>query len=62
MRRQIEGSLIEMALVGYTVKRDDIVQRMAVIRRQLEVPASAPAVNSAAHAKRKPEGPVDRRK
>jgi hypothetical protein len=53
MRKQTDNSLIEMALIGYTVKRDDIVQRMADIRRQLEGRASAPAAKLTANAKRK---------
>ena len=41
MRRQIDHSLLEMALVGYRAKRDEVVRRMADIERQLGA-ASAP--------------------
>src|SRR5450759_2637880 len=45
MRRQIDSSVLEMALVGYNAKRDEVVQKMADIERQLGVRrkgASAP--------------------
>ena len=55
MRRQIDNSLLEMALVGYSAKRDEVVQKMADIERQLRghAPAPATAPNSAAKPKRK---------
>ena len=37
MRRQIGNSILEMALVGYNAKRDEVVQKMADIERQLGV-------------------------
>jgi hypothetical protein len=37
MRRQIDNSLLEMALVGYNAKRDEVVQKMADIERRLGV-------------------------
>lgn len=37
MRRQIDNSVLEMALVGYNAKRDEVVQKMADIERQLGV-------------------------
>src|ERR1035441_1229375 len=42
MRRQIDSSLLETALVGYQAKRDEVLQKMADIKRQLGA-ASAPA-------------------
>jgi hypothetical protein len=50
MRRQIDSSLLEMALVGYQAKRDEVVQKMAEIESQLGV-ATAPS--AAAEPKRK---------
>jgi hypothetical protein len=35
MRRQIDNSVLEMALVGYNAKRDELVQKMADIEREL---------------------------
>lgn len=35
MRRQIDHSLLEMALVGYRARREEVVRRMAEIERQL---------------------------
>jgi hypothetical protein len=35
MRRQEDNSILEMALVGYTARRDAILQTMADIRSQL---------------------------
>jgi|ERR1039458_3924579 6-phosphogluconate dehydrogenase len=43
MRRELDNSLLEMALVGYQAKRDEVVQKMADIERQLGA-ASAPVV------------------
>ena len=40
MARQTDNSILEMALVGYSAKRDEVVQKMADIQRQLG--ASAP--------------------
>ena len=37
MRRQIDNSVLEMALVGYNSRRDEIIQKMADIERQLGV-------------------------
>jgi hypothetical protein len=37
MRRQIDNSVLEMALVGYNAKRDEVVQKMADIERQLGI-------------------------
>jgi hypothetical protein len=47
MRTQIDSSLLEMALVGLNVKRDEIIQRMAELQRHLGVRsrgAEAPTV------------------
>uniref|UniRef100_Q02AS4 Uncharacterized protein n=1 Tax=Solibacter usitatus (strain Ellin6076) TaxID=234267 RepID=Q02AS4_SOLUE len=37
MRRQIDNSILEMALVGYNAKLDEVIQKMADIERQLGV-------------------------
>ena len=45
MRRQIDTAILEMALVGFNAKRDEVVQKMADIERQLGIRrqgASAP--------------------
>jgi hypothetical protein len=47
MRRQIDNSVLEMALVGYNARRNEVVQKMAAIERQSGVRrkgASAPRV------------------
>jgi histone H1/5 len=51
MRRQIDNSLLEMALVGYQAKRDEVVQKMADIKRQL---GAAPAPVAERTAEEKP--------
>ena|ERR1035441_1589792 len=51
MRRQIDNSLLEMALVGYSAKRDDIVRKMAEIRLHLGGPTSAQATKPTGDAK-----------
>ena len=60
MRRQIDNAVLEMALVGFNAKRDEVVQKMADIERQLGIlrkGASAPGVAAqapnAARPKRK---------
>ena len=57
MRRQIDSSVLEMALVGFNAKRDEVVQKMADIERQLGIrrkgasAPSAPAKTPTAAAK-----------
>jgi hypothetical protein len=57
MRRQIDNALLEMALVGFNAKRDEVVQKMADIERQLGIrrkgasAPSAPAKTPTAAAK-----------
>ena len=61
MRRQIDNAVLEMALVGFNAKHDEVVQKMADIERQLGVwrkGASAPSAaaktpTAAAKPKRK---------
>src|SRR5450759_622481 len=53
MRRQIDNSLLEMALVGYSARRDVVVQKMADIHRQLGGRAPAPAMTPTTGAKAK---------
>ena len=35
MRRQIDNAVLEMALVGYNARRDEVVQKIADIEREL---------------------------
>src|ERR1035437_4716641 len=57
MRRQIDNAVLEMALVGFNAKRDEVVQKMADIERQLGIrrkgasAPSAPAKTPTAAAK-----------
>ena len=37
MRRQIDNTILEMALVGFSAKRDELIRRIADIERQLGV-------------------------
>ena len=59
VRRQIDNTLLEMALVGLKAKRDEVIQKMADIERQLGVhrkgasASGAEAGTSAAAAKPK---------
>jgi hypothetical protein len=58
MRRQIDQSVLEMALVGYNAKLEEVIQKMAEIQRQLGVRgkgvvASAVAEDAAGAAKPK---------
>jgi hypothetical protein len=58
MRRQIDTAILEMALVGYNAKRDEVVQKMADIERQLgmrRIGASAPSVAAKAPTAAKPK-------
>lgn len=58
MRRQIDNAVLEMALVGYNAKRDEIVEKMADIERQLGVlrkGASPPRVAAQAPTAAKPK-------
>ena len=48
MRTQIDNSVLEMALVGYSVKRDEIIQKMAEIERKLGVRPRKVAVSHVA--------------
>jgi hypothetical protein len=51
MRRQIDQAVLEMALVGYTAKLDEVIQKMADIQRQLGVRGKGVAAPAApAHA------------
>ncbi len=51
MRRQIDRSILEMALVGYNAKREEVIQKMAEIERQLGIRRiGAPASKVAAEA------------
>ena len=55
MRRQIDGSILEMALVGYQAERGKIEEKMAEIRQRLgKGPAAtaAPATTGEAAPKR----------
>jgi len=59
MRRQIDNSVLEMALVGYNAKRDEVLQKMADIERRLGIrrksgpnPAVSPNATTSARAKR----------
>jgi hypothetical protein len=53
MRRQIDNSILEMALVGYSAKRNEVVQKMADIQRQLGGRASASVTIQTAEPKLK---------
>ena len=48
MRRQIDTAILEMALVGFNAKRDEVVQKMADIERQLGVHRKGESAPSAA--------------
>jgi len=59
MRRQIEHAVLEMALVGYNAKLDEVNQKMSDIERQLGIrcksgptPAVSPNATVAARPKR----------
>ena len=51
MRRQIDTAILEMALVGFNAKRDEVVQKMADIERQLGVHRKGASSPSAATKK-----------
>ena len=46
MRRRIDRSLLEMALAGYQAKREEVVQKMADIKRQLGAEAAPVAART----------------
>jgi len=59
MRRQVDNSLLEMALIGYNAKLNEIVEKMTEIKRALAgEPAAAPAAGTPA----KVAGPKGKRK
>jgi hypothetical protein len=47
MRRQIDHSILEMALVGYNAKLEEVIQKMADIERQLGVRSKSAAIPGA---------------
>ena len=47
MRRQIDRSVLEMALVGYNAKLDEVIQKMAEIERHLGVRSKGVAAQAA---------------
>jgi hypothetical protein len=59
VRRQIDNTLLEMALVGLNAKRDEVIRKMADIERQLgghrKVGSAPSATAAAATAAAKPK-------
>jgi hypothetical protein len=51
MRRQIDTAILEMALVGFNAKRDEVIRKIADIERQLGVHRKGASSPSAATKK-----------
>jgi hypothetical protein len=52
MRRQIDNSLLEMALVGYQARHDEVLQKMADIKRQM---GATPVLGARRTGEKKPK-------